>query len=114
MQDVGKEQFAIKFIERKFIVENGLMDYVKSEMSIMHLIRHMHVVHRHQVLESTRGFYLVMEWAANGELFDKIIASNKSAMMHSIAGSTDYQPPEMVDPKNEGYDGYRADYGARG
>lgn len=74
---IKKEEVAVKFIDKKLISEGNLQEYVDREVEVMKKIKHRHVVALYSVINSNKGYYLVMELAANGELFDRIVESKR-------------------------------------
>lgn len=50
---------------------------VKKEISIMKMVRHVHVVSLKEVLASRTKIFIVLELVTGGELFDKIVAEGK-------------------------------------
>lgn len=74
---IKKEEVAVKFIDKKLIQEGNLQEYVDREVEVMKKIKHNHIVALYSVINSNKGYYLVMELAANGELFDRIVESKR-------------------------------------
>ena len=72
-----KHDVAVKFIDKKLIKENDLLPYVEREIEVMKKLKHPHVVTLLSVINSNKGYYLVMELASNGELFDRIVESKR-------------------------------------
>ena len=72
-----KMDVAVKFIDKKLIKENDLLPYVEREIEVMKKLKHAHVVTLLSVINSNKGYYLVMELASNGELFDRIVESKR-------------------------------------
>lgn len=165
----SKMQVAVKIIDKKTVKEHHLEAYVSRETEMMRKIRHQHVVQLIHVYETAKAFYLEMELASGGELFDKILQQKRFAehvarkyfqqlisavnychklgivhrdlkaenlllgkddqlkvcdfglsryvvqtkfadhpvMFHSLAGSLDYQAPEVLD--QNGYAGFTCD-----
>ncbi|KAL8140540.1 hypothetical protein V2J09_006561 [Rumex salicifolius] len=66
------QNVAIKVIEKKKILKGGLINQIKTEISVMRLVRHPNVVELHEVMASRSKIYFVMEYAKGGELFDKV------------------------------------------
>ena len=60
---------AIKKLNKKKIIETGMIAKVKQEIAIMKKINHPHVVTLLEVMASEAYIYMVLEFAAGGELF---------------------------------------------
>jgi calcium-dependent protein kinase len=50
---------------------------VKKEISILKMLDHPHIVKLHEVFDSRKKSYLVMEMCAGGELFDRIVQAKR-------------------------------------
>eukprot|EP00758_Cryptobia_borreli_P005088 Tbor_TRINITY_DN4729_c0_g1::TRINITY_DN4729_c0_g1_i1::g.16996::m.16996 len=74
---VRKQNVAVKFIDKKLVKEYNLSEYVDREIQMMKKLKHPFVVSLLSVTVSTKGHYLVMELAENGELFDRIVESKR-------------------------------------
>eukprot|EP00929_Paragymnodinium_shiwhaense_P116539 TRINITY_DN8616_c0_g1_i2.p1 TRINITY_DN8616_c0_g1~~TRINITY_DN8616_c0_g1_i2.p1 ORF type:complete len:1331 (-),score=160.48 TRINITY_DN8616_c0_g1_i2:156-4148(-) len=67
------EKVAVKVLEKERIVDVADVERVAREVYILKLIRHQHVVQLYEIIETSRQLYLIMEYAAGGELFDYIV-----------------------------------------
>ena len=67
----GKE-YAIKIVKRNCVNEPGIETQIEKEVSILHTINHPNVVRLHHVFRSKAKFYLVLDLADGGELFNKL------------------------------------------
>jgi 5'-AMP-activated protein kinase catalytic alpha subunit len=65
--------YALKVIEKTKIVEEKLRECIKTEIQTMRLLRHPYVVKLFEVMTSTRGVILVMEYIKGCDFFDKIM-----------------------------------------
>jgi serine/threonine protein kinase len=68
---------AIKFIDRSLVVQRHLEEYVMREIETLKALKHKHIVQLYEVIEKPAIYYIVMELAPNGELFDKIVEARK-------------------------------------
>jgi serine/threonine protein kinase len=68
---------AIKVLDKEKIQKQSMGTQVKKEISIMKLVRHVHVVSLKEVLASRTKIFIVLELVTGGELFDKIVAEGK-------------------------------------
>nr|QSH71625.1 CBL-interacting protein kinase [Hedychium coronarium] len=64
---------AIKVLAKNTILEHKMVHQIKKEISIMKIVRHPNIVKLHEVLASSTKIYIILELAAGGELFDKIV-----------------------------------------
>lgn len=63
---------AIKIIDKEKIVKVGMMEQIKTEISVMKLVRHPNIVQLYEVMATKAKIYFVMEYVRGGELFDKV------------------------------------------
>ncbi|XP_062007987.1 CBL-interacting serine/threonine-protein kinase 25-like [Rosa rugosa] len=66
------ESVAIKVINKEHIKKEGLVEQIKREISIMHLVHHPHIVELKEVMATKTKIFFVMEHVKGGELFEKI------------------------------------------
>ncbi|CAK0839845.1 unnamed protein product [Prorocentrum cordatum] len=71
------QRVAVKVLEKDRIVEIADVERVAREVHILKLIRHPHIVQLYEIIETKRQLYLIMEYAAGGELFDYIVARDR-------------------------------------
>ncbi|GMI64565.1 CBL-interacting protein kinase 1, SNF1-RELATED PROTEIN KINASE 3.16 [Hibiscus trionum] len=69
--------FAVKILEKSKLIQLNIADQIKREISTLKLIKHPNVVRLHEVLASKTKIYLVLEYATEGELFDRIASNGK-------------------------------------
>lgn len=72
-----KRDVAVKVIDKALVKENNLEPYVEREISMMRTLQHEHVVRLITAFDTNKAYYLVMELATGGELFDKIVESKR-------------------------------------
>ena len=74
-QNVNTGQFvAIKIIKKaNFIQKPNLEAKIHREIALMRLLDHPHLLKLHEVCESGRHIYMILEYAPHGELFDYLI-----------------------------------------
>ncbi|KAL9263212.1 CBL-interacting protein kinase 18-like protein [Drosera capensis] len=63
---------AIKIIEKEKVLKVGMIDQIKREISVMHLVRHPNIVQLYEVMATKSKIYFVMEYVKGGELFNKV------------------------------------------
>ncbi|KAL8236106.1 hypothetical protein R6Q59_017187 [Mikania micrantha] len=66
------QSVAIKVIDKAKIMEAGLMNQIKREISVMRLVKHPNVVRLYEVMANKTNIYFAMEYIKGGELFDKV------------------------------------------
>ncbi|KAJ3194974.1 hypothetical protein HK101_001427 [Irineochytrium annulatum] len=71
------EKVAIKIIEKAQIQSEKQVARLQREIRFLKLLDHPHIVKVHDVIETTDFIYIVMEFAAGGELFDYIVAHKR-------------------------------------
>ena len=68
---------AVKMIDKELVRSSGIQSYVEREIDMMRKIKNPHVVRLLEAIETSKAYNLVMELAPNGELFDKIVDSQR-------------------------------------
>nr|QSH71635.1 CBL-interacting protein kinase [Hedychium coronarium] len=63
---------AVKMIDKRTVMREGLVQQIKREISVMRLVRHPHIVQLFEVMASKSKIYFVMEYVKGGELFQKV------------------------------------------
>lgn len=63
---------ALKIIDRHHVRQNQMVEQIKREISTMKLVNHPNVLKIMEVMASKTKIYIVLEYVAGGELFDKI------------------------------------------
>ena len=77
-RDTGR-QYAMKIIEKKkFALNHGSKrgEALMDEVKILQKLNHPHIIAIHDVYDTDKFLYLVLELVTGGDLFDKIIAQN--------------------------------------
>ncbi|KAG5249789.1 CBL-interacting serine/threonine-protein kinase [Salix suchowensis] len=67
-----QENVAIKVLHKDQVKRTGLMEQIKREISIMHLVKHPNIVELKEVMATKSKVFFVMEFVKGGELFAKI------------------------------------------
>ncbi|XP_024018497.1 CBL-interacting serine/threonine-protein kinase 24-like [Morus notabilis] len=70
---VTGESAALKILAKSTILKHRMVEQIKREISIMKIVRHPNIVRLHEVLSSQTKIYIILEFVAGGELFDKIV-----------------------------------------
>ena len=90
------ETVAIKILEKNRIREVADVERVSREILILKRLRHHQVVHLHEVVDTPKQIYLIMEFANGGELFDYIVAHQRikerqaALLFHQICDGVQY------------------------
>ncbi|KAF9910088.1 hypothetical protein BX616_010973 [Lobosporangium transversale] len=72
------EQVAIKIISKASLVNRAAVHRgIEREIAIMKLINHPHVIRLHDVYETEKELFLVMEYVSGGELFEYLVNKGK-------------------------------------
>ncbi|KAL3835475.1 hypothetical protein ACJIZ3_010211 [Penstemon smallii] len=66
------ESVAIKVICKNQVKNQGFIEQIKREISIMHLVRHPNIVEIKEVLATKQKIFFIMEYVKGGELFAKV------------------------------------------
>ncbi len=53
------------------------IERVRREIHILKLIRHPHIIHLYEIIETTKQLYMIMEYCKGGELFDYIVEEGR-------------------------------------
>jgi len=72
-------KYAIKVIDKKKYLKNApsRKDSLMDEVKILQSISHPNIISIHEVFDTEKTLYIVLELVTGGELFDKIIESGK-------------------------------------
>uniref|UniRef100_A0A5K3EWB8 non-specific serine/threonine protein kinase n=1 Tax=Mesocestoides corti TaxID=53468 RepID=A0A5K3EWB8_MESCO len=71
-----KKEVAVKVIDKGKLNEASLSKLFR-EVRVMKQLNHPNIVKLYEVIESERHVYLVMEFAANGELFEYLVSNGR-------------------------------------
>ena len=65
--------FACKVVSRALLVEQQIFDRFEQECRILQSLHHPNIVHVEALVFSEEYIYMIMEYCANGELFQRIV-----------------------------------------
>eukprot|EP01017_Pseudomicrothorax_dubius_P030817 TRINITY_DN3871_c0_g7_i2.p1 TRINITY_DN3871_c0_g7~~TRINITY_DN3871_c0_g7_i2.p1 ORF type:complete len:584 (+),score=78.05 TRINITY_DN3871_c0_g7_i2:108-1859(+) len=68
-----EEKVAVKILEKSKLNDNADLHRVMREIQILKLLRHPNIIQLYEIIESDYEYYLIMEHASGGELFDYIV-----------------------------------------
>ncbi len=71
------EKVAVKILEKEWITEVADIERVRREIHILKLIRHPHIIHLYEIIETPKQLYMIMEYCKGGELFDYIVEEGR-------------------------------------
>ncbi|TPX31998.1 hypothetical protein SmJEL517_g04825 [Synchytrium microbalum] len=74
---ITDEKVAVKLIEKSTIHSTKQVARLQREIRFLKLLHHPHIVKVYEVVETADFIYIVMEYAAGGELFDYIVAHKR-------------------------------------
>ena len=71
------EKVAIKILQKKLIKNKNEYNRIEREIKYLKLFNHPNIIQIYEVSESSSSFYIVMEYAPGGELFNYIVEKEK-------------------------------------
>ena len=69
---VSKNVYAIKVVSKAKILENNLCEQMRLEVRIMYSLNHEHIIKLFNHFEDDEHFYLIVEYAPRGHLYEKL------------------------------------------
>ncbi|KAJ0886714.1 putative protein kinase CAMK-CAMKL-CHK1 family [Helianthus annuus] len=89
-----KKSVAMKVVGKEKVIQVGMMEQIKREISVMKMVRHPNIVELYEVMASKSKIYFAMELVRGGELFGKIA---KGRLREDVARSYFQQLISAVD-----------------
>lgn len=74
---VARVQVAVKIIDKQNIENDRQVKRIQKEIRFLKLLNHPNIVKVYDVVETETHIFIVMEYAAGGELFDYIVAHKR-------------------------------------
>ena len=68
-----KEKVAIKILEKSKIVDSDDSERIYREINFLKKLKHGNIIKLYEIIENSKNYYLIMEFAAGGELFNYIV-----------------------------------------
>lgn len=68
---------AIKILNRKRIKQQGVAEKVRREIKTLRKFNHPHIIKHFEFIDTPSDIFIVLEYAANGELFHYISRKEK-------------------------------------
>mmetsp|Transcript_1270 Transcript_1270/g.2956 ORF Transcript_1270/g.2956 Transcript_1270/m.2956 type:complete len:487 (-) Transcript_1270:155-1615(-) len=87
---------AIKIIDKRRIVKSSDRKRVVKEIKILKRLQHPHVIQLHEVVDSRKYIFLIMDYVPRGELFDYIVKHGRlmewqaCRFFHQLIGAVAY------------------------
>lgn len=72
-----KLKVAVKILEKAKIADMADVDRVAREIHILKGCKHPNIIELYDIIETELAIFMIMEFAAGGELFDYIVAKNR-------------------------------------
>ena len=71
------EKVAIKILQKNLIKDKNEYNRIEKEIKYLKLFNHPNIIQIYEVIESSSSFYIIMEYAQGGELFNYIVEKEK-------------------------------------
>ena len=71
------EKVAVKILEKEKIKDSADVERVSREIKILKIVKHPNIIQLYEIIETLKQFYLIMEYANGGELFEYIVSHGK-------------------------------------
>eukprot|EP00826_Nyctotherus_ovalis_P030099 TRINITY_DN2390_c0_g4_i1.p1 TRINITY_DN2390_c0_g4~~TRINITY_DN2390_c0_g4_i1.p1 ORF type:complete len:720 (-),score=267.85 TRINITY_DN2390_c0_g4_i1:106-2265(-) len=110
---VSQNVYAIKVISKKKIIEQEMCEQIKLEVRIMYSLNHEHIIKLYNHFEDNDYFYLLVEYAPGGQLYDQLkkvgrfLEVNAAQYMREVVSAVQYlhslNPPVIhrdIKPEN--------------
>lgn len=75
--EVTKHHVAIKILNKRKIKMQGVFEKVKREIKVLRRFNHPHIIKHFEFIDTSSDIFIVLEYAAGGELFDLISQQEK-------------------------------------
>ena len=72
-----KQEVAIKILEKKNFISPKDLQNFKKEISILKKFNHPNIIKIYNIIEDESNYYIIMEYASKGELFNYIVSKKK-------------------------------------
>ena len=71
------EYVAIKILEKSQIQDNDEIFLLEKEINCLKALSHPNIIQIYEIIENTNNFYIVMEYASGGDLFNYIVQNKR-------------------------------------
>lgn len=92
---------AIKILNRKKIKQLGVLEKVKREIRTLRKFNHPHIIKHFEFIDTPSDIFIVLEYAAKGELYDYI--SNKEKVYLIIVNALCFYSCSWMKMKHDAY-----------
>ena len=75
--ELTNHKVAIKILNRKKIKQQGVLEKVRREIKTLRKFNHPHIIKHFEFIDTPSDIFIVLEYAANGELYDYISKREK-------------------------------------
>ena len=69
---ITNEIYAIKVINKEYIIKQNMIEQIKKEIEIMYKLNHPHIIKLYSHFEDDEDFCLIMEYVSRGQLYSFI------------------------------------------
>ncbi|MFQ6619165.1 hypothetical protein Gotur_001129 [Gossypium turneri] len=66
------KSFAMKVVGKEKVINAGMTEQIKREISVMKMVKHPNIVELHEIMATKTKIYFAMELVRGGELFSKV------------------------------------------
>lgn len=77
MNEITGHKVAIKILNKRKIKMQGVFEKVKREIKVLRRFNHPHIIKHFEFIDTSSDIFIVLEYAAGGELFDLISMKEK-------------------------------------
>ena len=77
VNEITGHKVAIKILNKRKIKMQGVFEKVKREIKVLRRFNHPHIIKHFEFIDTSSDIFIVLEYAAGGELFDLISMKEK-------------------------------------
>jgi 5'-AMP-activated protein kinase catalytic alpha subunit len=77
IHEITNQKVAVKILNKRKIKSLGMFDKIKREIKILKLFNHPHIIKLYEFIDTPSDIFVILEFAAGGELFDLISRKEK-------------------------------------
>jgi 5'-AMP-activated protein kinase catalytic alpha subunit len=74
---ITNEKVAIKILEKSKIADSEDLERIQREIGFLKKLNHVNVIKVYEIIENAKYYYLIMEYASGGELFNYIVTNKR-------------------------------------
>ena len=90
--EVTNHKVAIKILNKRKIKHQGVFEKVKREIKVLRKYNHPHIIKHFEFIDTQSDIFIVLEYAAGGELFDLISREERVSIYKS---NSFYSPSDI-------------------